>query len=120
MWVQPAPNVPLDRWAYRRGVDRSWQVLRWGIGRPGASLITAFDHVWQRFADRLFADGTTLASGDSDCAAAVEDLPAFLAKHYGAWRSGLAGLEPVQNDEPGLEREVDSKGFVDLFHEVCW
>jgi hypothetical protein len=59
--------------------------IAWRIGHLAGIAVGGF-------ADRLFADGAR-APDDLTYPAAVDGLPAFLAKHYGAWRSGLAGLD---------------------------
>lgn len=89
-------------WSLRRGDDGRWRLDGGGGGGPAPEPVPVTTIAWRighlvgiavgGFADRLFADGT-LTSDDLDYPAAVDDLPAFLAKHYGAWRSGLAGLD---------------------------
>lgn len=52
------------------------------------------------FADRRFGEGT-LSPDTPGYPATVDQLPAFLAEHYQAWRSGLASL-----DEHGWSRPL--------------
>jgi hypothetical protein len=89
-------------WTLRRGANRHWQLDGGGGGGPAPEPVPVTTIAWRighlagvtvgGFADRLFADGT-LTPTDLDYPAAVDELPAFLAEHYGAWRSGLAGLD---------------------------